>query len=94
MFYCSLLEGKKVKKIKLVEDDYPLVEKREKRVQHKGRWYIFMAWIHPRGGGDDYQMKIELFALSYTHAVESLINRLRTISDVTNDWEHIKIEEV
>ena len=71
-----------MKKIPLVEDDYPLVKKKER----KQKQYKFTVWIHPKEGGDDFVRPISIVATSLSKAEKILKEYISDYSTVTNDY--------
>lgn len=51
--------------------------------------FKFIAWVHPKNGGDDRQVEIEYECSTIEIAEGSLKKYLNRVSDITNDYKLI-----
>jgi len=49
--------------------------------------FSFVAWVHPKSGGDDYQIKGKIDAHTLGEAKKILEEYLGETSDITTDYQ-------
>lgn len=52
--------------------------------------FKFVAWVHPKKGGDDYQVEVDQAGTTIEEAKRNLESWLTTISAVTDDYQEVR----
>ncbi len=52
--------------------------------------FKFIAWVHPKKGGDDYRIEIDQVGDTLQAAKKNLEDYLSTISSVTDDYTEVQ----
>lgn len=55
--------------------------------------YRVLAWIHPKRGGDDYQVELNITAENKKIAEKMVRKWLRKKSDIENDFRFTKVKK-